>query len=74
MCSFVSLQCKCGELSKISRSTETLEMLECRPVDIFCVQKTRFKGKSARITSGKATEHKLFWIRNDQHFGQEMGR
>ena len=36
-------------LSKISRSTETAEMLERRPVDIFCIQKTRLKGKSVRI-------------------------
>ena len=55
-------------LSKISRSTETAEMLERRPVDIFCIQKTRLKGKSVRITSGKATEYKLLWIGNEKHF------
>ena len=37
-------------------------------VHIRCVQETRFRGKSVRIVSGKAEEHKLFWIGNEKGF------
>ena len=39
-------------------------MLEHRSVDICCLLETRFRGKSVRIISGKAAQHKLPWIRN----------
>ena len=37
-------------------------------VNICCVQETRFRGKSVRIVSWKAEEHKLFWIGNEKGF------
>ena len=43
-------------------SVEIVEMLKHRSLDIFCVQETRFRGKSVRMFSGKAGEYKLFWI------------
>ena len=45
-------------------SVEIVEMLKHRSLDIFCVQETRFRGKSVRMISGKAAEYKLFWIGN----------
>ena len=37
---------------------EILEILEYRSVEICCVQETRFRGMSVRITSEKAAEDK----------------
>ena len=31
------------------RSRETVKMLECRSVDLYCVRETRFRGKSSQL-------------------------
>ena len=45
-------------------------MLERSSVDIYCIQETRFKGRSVRMISGKAAEYKLFWIVNGNGLGE----
>ena len=54
-----------------SRSGVTEEMLECRSVDICCIQETRFRGNPIRMISGKAGEYKLFRIGNEEDLRQE---
>ena len=44
-------------------------MLKHRSADICFVQETGFMGKSIRIISRKATECKLFCIRNEKVLG-----
>lgn len=44
-------------------------ILSCRSVDTSCVQKTRYRGKSVGMISGKATKYKLFWIGNEKFLG-----
>ena len=44
-------------------------MLECRSVDISCIQETGFRGKSVRLISRNASEYKLFWIGNAKSSG-----
>ena len=39
------------------RLGETVEMLELRSVDIYCVQENRFRRRLVRMISGKAAEY-----------------
>ena len=42
-------------------------MLEHRSIDICCIQKTKFNGKSVRMSSWIAL--KLLWMENEQGLG-----
>ena len=43
------------------RSSEVVEVLERRRVDVCCAQETRWKGGSNRIVKGKSGVYKFLW-------------
>ena len=47
------------------RSSEIVEMLERREVDVCCVQEHRWRGRSVRMIEGKAERYKFFWKGNE---------
>ena len=48
------------------RSSEIVETIMRRNVDLCCVQEVRGRGASARYITGKDTRYKFFWVGNDQ--------
>ena len=48
------------------RSSEIVETITRRNVDLCCVQEVRWRGASARYISGKDSRYKFFWVGNDQ--------
>ena len=51
------------------RSNEIIETLERRKLDICCVQEVRWRGASARMLTGRASEYKLLWVGHHTGFG-----
>ena len=43
------------------RSSEIVEVLERRRVDVCCVQETRWKGGKAKMVRGKSGQYKFLW-------------
>ena len=43
------------------RASEVVETLGRRPIDICCVQESRWNGCSARLTSAKSFKYKFIW-------------
>ena len=48
------------------RSSEIVETITRRNVDLCCVQEVRWRGASARYITGKDSRYKFFWVGNDQ--------
>ena len=48
------------------RSSEIVETITRRNVDLCCVQEVRRRGASARYITGKDSRYKFFWVGNDQ--------
>ena len=51
------------------RSSEIVETIKRRNIDLSCVQEVRWRGASARYITGKDSRYKFFWIGNDQGTG-----
>ena len=51
------------------RSSEVVETMERRGVDVCCLQETRWRGASARKISGKAATYKFLWSGNAKGTG-----
>jgi len=51
------------------RSSEVVETMERRGVDVCCLQETRWRGASARKISGKAAVYKFLWSGKDKGTG-----
>ena len=51
------------------RASEVVETLGRRPIDICCVQESRWKGCSARLTSAKSFKYKFIWSGDNSGFG-----
>ena len=51
------------------RSSEVVETVTRRGIDICCVQETRWRGASARLIEGKNSRCKFFWVGNDKGTG-----
>jgi len=51
------------------RSSEVVETLTRRGIDICCLQETRWRGGSARSITGKNSKYKLYWIGNQAGTG-----
>ena len=51
------------------RSSEIVETLTRRSIDICCIQESRWRGASARMISGKNSRYKFFWVGNDDGTG-----
>ena len=49
-----------------SRSSEIVETITRRNVDLCCMQEVRWRGASGRYTTGKDSRYKFFWVGNDQ--------
>ena len=47
-------------ISMVGRSGEVVDALRRRKIDIYCVQKTRWKGESARMLGAICRRYKLF--------------
>ena len=50
-------------------STESVQMLSWYYVDIWCVQESHWKGKSAQNIMGKNIHYKFFWKRDQSGHG-----
>ena len=50
---------KCRHILR-GRAGEVVEMLECRSVDVCCVQEVRWRGASVRFVEGRRARYKLF--------------
>ena len=48
------------------RSSEIVETITRRNIDLCCVQEVRWRGASTRYLTGKDSRYKFFWIGNDQ--------
>ena len=48
------------------RSSEIVETITRRNVELCCVQEGRWRGASARYITGKDSRYKFFWVGNDQ--------
>ena len=48
------------------RSSEIVETITRRNVDLCCVQEVRWRGASARHITGKDSRYKFFWVGNNQ--------
>ena len=48
------------------RSSEIVETITRRNVDLCCVQEVRWRGASARHITGKDYRYKFFWVGNNQ--------
>ena len=51
------------------RSGEVVETLTRRRIDVYRVQKIRWRGASTRMITGKDTQYKAFWVGNCTGFG-----
>ena len=38
-------------------------------VDVCCVQEVRWRDASARLITGKNSEYKMYWVRNNLNLG-----
>lgn len=47
--------------SLTGKSTEVVNCLHSRRVDVCCLQETRWKGQNARLIKGQSSSYKLFW-------------
>ena len=47
-----------------SRSTEVVETMLRRGIDLGCIQECRWRSASARMIDGKESRYKCFWINN----------
>ena len=47
------------------RSSEVVETMSRRGIDLYCVQECRWRGASARMIGGKDSRYKCFWICNE---------
>ena len=47
------------------RSSEIVETVSSRGVDLCCLQEERWRGASARMIVGKDSRYKVFWIGNE---------
>ena len=48
------------------RSSEIVETITRRNIDLCCVQEVRWRGASARHITGKNSRYKFFWVGNNQ--------
>ena len=48
---------------------EVAETLTRRKVDVCCVQEVRWRRTSARLTTGKNSEYKMYWVGNNLGLG-----
>ena len=48
------------------RSSEIVETIMRRNIDLRCVQEVRWRGASARHIIGKDSRYKFFWVGNNQ--------
>ena len=48
------------------RSSEIVETIMRRNVDLCCVQEVRWRGASAKHITGKDSRYKFFWVGNNQ--------
>ena len=48
------------------RSSEIVETITRRNIDLCCVQEVRWRGASTRYLTGKDSRYKFFWVGNDQ--------
>ena len=48
------------------RSSEIVETITRRNIDLCCVQEVRWRGASARHITGKYSRYKFFWVGNNQ--------
>ena len=48
------------------RSSEIVETITRRNIDLCCVQEVRWRGASGRHITGKDSRYKLFWVGNNQ--------
>lgn len=48
-----------------SRSSEVVETVSRRGIDLCCIQEVRWRGASARMVEGKDTRYKVFWVGNN---------
>ena len=48
------------------RSSEIVETIKRRNVDLCCVQEVRWRGASARYITEKDSSYKFFWVGNNQ--------
>ena len=48
------------------RSSEIVETITRRNIDLCCVQEVRWRGASARHITGKNSRYKFFWFGNNQ--------
>ena len=51
------------------RSSEIVEVLTRREIDLCCVQETRWRGSSARMLLGKNSKYKFYWVGNKEGTG-----
>ena len=51
------------------KSSEVVETMERRRIDICCLQETRWRGGSARLLQGKEAKYKFHWSGNDKGLG-----
>ena len=48
-----------------TRSSEVVETVSRRGVNLCCLQEVRWRGASARMIVGKESRYKVFWIGNE---------
>ena len=46
------------------RSSEVVETISRRGIDLCCIQEVRWRGASARFITGKDSRYKFFWVGN----------
>ena len=51
------------------RSSEVVETISRRGIDLCCVQEVRWRGASARFITGKDDRYKFFWVGNNAGTG-----
>ena len=51
------------------RSSEIVEMITRRKIDICTLQEVRWRGGSARMITGKDSSYKFFWVGNSNGTG-----
>ena len=51
------------------RSSEVVETMFRRNVDLCCLQEIRWPGASARMIEGKDSRYKIFWVGNKKGTG-----
>ena len=48
------------------RTSEVVETVSRRGIDLCCLQEVRWRGASARMINGKDSRYKLFWVGNKE--------